>query len=165
MCIRDRLLARLDQVGNLLDELQDSFPTLRREEEALQRLADAGFRRGARLSLAVKGLVVDTPNLVAATRARQLSLQDLRQAADAVKDQSEAMARRLEAFREETQVLIRAFDATQGSTRELDLAAQQTGLLAVNAAILGQQGGGWRRTPGHWWPPAHPVRPDRCQRR
>ena len=137
-----QLLARLDQVGNLLDELQDSFPTLRREEEALQRLADAGFRRGARLSLAVKGLVVDTPNLVAATRARQLSLQDLRQAADAVKDESEAMARRLEAFREETQVLIRAFDATQGSTRELDLAAQQTGLLAVNAAILGQQGGG-----------------------
>ncbi len=137
-----QLLARLDQLGNLLEELQDSFPRLRREDDALKRLGDAGLRQGARLSLAVKGLVAHTPNLVADTRARQVSLQSLRQAADAVKDESEAMARRLEAFREETQVLIRAFDATQGSTRELDLAAQQTGLLAVNAAILGQQGGG-----------------------
>ena len=137
-----QLQARLDQLGCLLEELQDSFPMLRREEEALKRLGDAGLRQGARLALAVKGLMVNTPNLVADTRARQVSLQTLRQAADAVKDQSEAMARRLEAFREETQVLIRAFDATQGSTRELDLAAQQTGLLAVNAAILGQQGGG-----------------------
>ena len=136
-----QLQARLDQLGCLLEELQDSFPMLRREEEALKRLGDAGLRQGARLALAVKGLMVNTPNLVADTRARQVSLQTLRQAADAVKDQSEAMARRLEAFREETQVLIRAFDATQGSTRELDLAAQQTGLLAVNAAILGQQGG------------------------
>lgn len=137
-----QLQSRLDQLGNLLDELQDSFPTLRREEEALKRLGDAGLRQGARLALAVKGLVVHTPNLVADTRARQASLQSLRQAADAVKDEAEALARRLEGFREETQVLVRAFDTTQASTRDLDLAAQQTGLLAVNAAILGQQGSG-----------------------
>lgn len=136
-----QLQTRLEQLGNFLEELQDSFPMLRREEEALKQLADASLRQGARLALAVQGLVAHTPSLVTETRARQVSLQRLRQAADAVKDESEAMARRLEAFREETQVLTRAFDSTQGCTRELDLAAQQAGLLAVNAAILGQQGG------------------------
>ena len=136
-----QFLLRLEQLGNFLEELQDAFPRLRREEDALKRLGDTGLRQGARLALAVKGMVAHTPHLVADSRARLLGLQGLRQAADAVKDASEAMARRVGAFREETQLLSRAFDATRISTRDLDLAAQQTGLLAVNAAILGQQGG------------------------
>jgi methyl-accepting chemotaxis protein len=132
----------LEQFENLLEELQDTFPRLRREEDALGRLADAGLRQGARLSLAVKGLVAHTPRLVEETQARQEWLHRFRQSADGVRDQTQALARRIEAFREESQIRIRTFSGAQGSMKGLDHVAQQTGLLAVNAAILAQQGGG-----------------------
>lgn len=132
----------LDQFENLLEELQDSFPRLRREEDALGRLADASIRQGARLSLAVKGLVAHTPRLLEETKARTDQLQQFRKSADGVRDQAEALARRIDAFRDESQQRIRSFGGAQGSLRIIDQAAQQTGLLAVNAAILAQQGGG-----------------------
>ncbi len=138
----DQLRAGIDHFENLLEELQDSFPRLRREEDALGRLADAGLRQGARLALSVKGLVAHTPRLVDGTQARMEWLGQLRQSADDVRDQTEALARRIEGFREEAQGRIRSFGGAQGSLKELDHAAQQTGLLAVNAAILAQQGGG-----------------------
>ena len=43
----EQLQAGLDQFENHLEELQDTFPRLRREEDALRRLADAGLRQGA----------------------------------------------------------------------------------------------------------------------
>lgn len=132
----------LDQFENLLEELQDTFPRLRREEDALGQLADASIRQGARLSLAVKGLVAHTPRLLEETKARTDQLQQFRQSADGVRDQAEALARRIDAFRDESQQRIRSFGGAQGSLRIIDQAAQQTGLLAVNAAILAQQGGG-----------------------
>lgn len=138
----DQLRAGMDHFENLLEELQDSFPRLRREEDALGRLADAGLRQGARLALSVKGLVAHTPRLVDGTQTRMEWLGQLRQSADDVRDQTEALARRIEGFREEAQVRIRSFGGAQGSMTELDHVAQQTGLLAVNAAILAQQGGG-----------------------
>ncbi len=131
-----------EQFENLLEELRDSFPRLRREEESLGFLADAGLRQGARLGLVVKGLVAHTPKLVDETQARIEWLRQFRQAADGVRDQTEALARRLEGFREEAQARIRSFAGAQGSMKGLDHVAQQTGLLAVNAAILAQQGGG-----------------------
>jgi methyl-accepting chemotaxis protein len=137
-----QLRAGMDHFENLLEELQDSFPRLRREEDALGRLADAGLRQGARLALSVKGLVAHTPRLVDETQARMEWLGQLRQSADDVRDQTEALARRIEGFREEAQSRIRSFGGAQGSMKDLDHVAQQTGLLAVNAAILAQQGGG-----------------------
>lgn len=134
--------AGLDQFENLLEELQDTFPRLRREEDALGRVADASIRQGARLGLAVKGLVAHTPRLLEETKARTDQLQRFRQSADGVRDQVEALARRIDAFRDESQQRIRSFGGAQGSLRIIDQAAQQTGLLAVNAAILAQQGGG-----------------------
>ncbi len=134
--------AGLEQFENFLEELQDTFPRLRREEDALGRLADAGLRQGARLSLAVKGLVAHTPRLVEETQTRQEWLQRFRQSADGVRDQTEALARRIESFRVEAQNRLRSLGSAQGSLKGLDHLAQQTGLLAVNAAILAQQGGG-----------------------
>ena len=138
----ERLQAGLDQFENLLEELQDSFPRLRREEDALGRLADAGLRQGTRLSLTVKGLVAHTPRLMDETQSRTEWLRRLRQSADGVRDKTEALARRFEGFREETQSRIRSFGGAQGTLKELDHVAQQTGLLAVNAAIIAQQDGG-----------------------
>ncbi|MBK9795394.1 MAG: methyl-accepting chemotaxis protein [Holophagaceae bacterium] len=138
----DQLRSGLDQFENLLEELQDTFPWLRREEDALARLADAGLRQSARLSLSVKGLVAHTPRLIDNTQARTEGLRRLRESADGVRDQTEALARRLEGFRDEAQARIRSFGGAQGSLKELDHVAQQTGLLAVNAAILAQQDSG-----------------------
>jgi len=135
----EQLRAGLDQFENLLDELQDTFPRLRREEDALARLADAGLRQSARLALSVKGLVAHTPRLLEGTQARTEGLRRLRESADGVRDQTEALARRLERFRDEAQARIRSFGGAQGSLKDLDHVAQQTGLLAVNAAILAQQ--------------------------
>lgn len=134
--------AGLEQFENLAEELRDSFPRMRREEESLGRLADAGLRQSARLGLAVKGLVAHTPKLVDETRARIERLRQFRQAGVAVRDQSEALTRRLEGFRDEAQARIRSFAGAQGWMKGLDHVAQQTGLLAVNAAIIAQQGGG-----------------------
>ena len=134
--------AGLDQFETLLEKLQDTFPPLRREEDALGRLADASIRQGAHLNLAVKGLVAHTPRLMEATKARTDQLQRFRQAADGVRDQAEALARRIDAFRDESQQRIRSFGGAQGSLRVIDQAAQQMGLVAVNVAILAQQGGG-----------------------
>jgi methyl-accepting chemotaxis protein len=138
----ERLQAGLDQFENHLEELQDSFPRIRREEDALGRLADAGLRQASRLSLTVKGLVAHTPRLMDETQSRTEWLRRLRQSADGVHDKTEALARRFESFREEAQSRIRSFGGAQGSLKELDHVAQQTGLLAVNAAILSQQDGG-----------------------
>jgi len=132
----------LDHFENLLEELQDSFPRIRREEDALGRLADAGLRQGSRLSLAVKGLVSQTPRLVEETQSRVEWLRRFRHSADGVRDKTEALARRLESYRDESSARIRSFGGAQVSLKELDHVAQQTGLLAVNAAILAQQEGG-----------------------
>jgi len=133
---------RLGQVETLLGELQDTFPPLQTGEEALGRLADAGLRQGARLDLAAKGLVTHAPRLLEENRARAEQLQRFRASADGVRDQAEALARRIEAFRVESQRRILAFGGAQGALHVIDQAAQQTGLLAVNAAIIAQQGGG-----------------------
>lgn len=138
----EQVQAGLDLFADLLEELQSTFPRLRREEDALGRLADAGLRQGARLGLAVKGLVAHTPRLLEETRARTEQLRRFRQAADGVRDQAEALARRVEAFRDEAQHRVRAFGGAQGSLQTIDQVAQQTGLLAVNMAILAQQGTG-----------------------
>ena len=133
---------RLDQVEALLGELRDTFPRLQQEEDVLGRLADAGLRQGARLDLAAKGLVTHAPRLLEETRARADQLRRFRASADGVRDQAEALARRIEAFRVESQRRILAFGGAQGALHDIDQAAQQTGLLAVNAAIIAQQGGG-----------------------
>ncbi len=138
----EQVRAGLDQFENQLEELRDSFPRLRREEDSLGLLADAGLRQGARLGLVVKGLVAHTPKLVDETQLRMDWLRQFRQSADGVRDQAEALTHRLESFREEAQARIRSFAEAQGSMKGLDHGAQQTGLLAVNAAILAQQGGG-----------------------
>lgn len=137
-----RLRDDLEQFENLLEELHDSFPRIRREEDALGRLADAGLRQGSRLSLTVKSLVAHTPRLMDETQSRMEQLGRFRQSADGVRDKTEALARRLEGFREEAQSRIRSFGGAQTHLKELDHVAQQTSLLAVNAAILAQQDGG-----------------------
>ena len=138
----DQLQTGLDQFENHLEELQDTFPRLRREEDALRRLADAGLRQGARLNLAAKGLMDHASRLVGDAQARTEWLRRLRASADGVRDLTEALARRMEGFRDEAQARIRSFGGAQGSLADLDHVAQQTGLLAVNAAILAQQEAG-----------------------
>jgi|GEM_PF-484362 hypothetical protein len=135
----DQLRAGLEQFETHLEELQDTFPRLRREEDVLKRLADAGLRQGALMNLSVKGLVAHTTRLVEDAQARTEWLRKLRLSSDGVRDHTEALARRMEGFREEAQSRIRSFGGAQGSLMELDQVAQQIGLLAVNAAILAQQ--------------------------
>lgn len=138
----EQVKAGLEQFENLLEELQDTFPRLRREEDALGRLADAGLRQGARLSLSVKAIMAHTPRLVDETQARTEWLRRLRQSTDGVRDLIQALSRRLEGFRAEAQGRIRSFGGAVGVLKELDHVAQQAGLLAVNASILAQQEGG-----------------------
>ncbi len=137
-----QVCASLEHFEVHLEELRDTFPRLRREEDALGSLADTGLRQGAHLTLAMRGLVAHTPRLLEETQARQESFVRFRQAADGVRDQTEALSRRIETFREEAQQRIRAFSGAQANLKGLDQVAHQTGLLAVNAAILAQQGGG-----------------------
>ena len=134
--------ARLEQVGSLLKELRETFPRLQAEEAALGRLADSGLRQGARLDLAAQGLAAHTPRLLEGTKARSDQLRRFRTSADGVRDQAEALARRIEALRVESQRRIMGFGGAQGAILVIDQAAQQTGLLAVNAAIIAQQSGG-----------------------
>lgn len=138
----EQMQAGLEEFEDMLQELRDTFPRLRREEDALGRLADAGIRQSAGLGLSVKGLVAQAPRLLEEAKERGNQLRRFRQAADGLRDQTEALTRRMEAFRDESQVRIRSFGGAQGSLQVIDQAAQQTGLLAVNAAILAQQGGG-----------------------
>ncbi len=138
----DQVKAGLDQFENLLEELRDTFPRLLREGDALSRLANSGLRHGARLGMAVRGLVAHTPRLLEEAAARTDQFRQFRKAADELRDQAEALGRRLETFRTEALDRTRAFGGVQGSLRVVDDAAQQAGLLAVNAAILAQQGGG-----------------------
>lgn len=132
----------LERLEFLLEELQDTFPRLRREEDSMGRLADASHRQGARLGLAVMGLAAHTPRLLEETKARTDQFQRFRKSADGVRDDVEALARRIEAFRAESQNRAWSFGGAQGAIQAIDQAAQQTGLLAVNAAILAQQGSG-----------------------
>jgi methyl-accepting chemotaxis protein len=134
--------ARLVQVETLMKELQDTFPRLQQEEDALGRLSGAGVRQGARLDLAVKGLVAHTPRLLEETKVRAEQFRRFRTSADGLRDQAEALARRIEAFWAESQRRIQSFGGAQGAIHTIDQAAQQTRLLAVNAAIIAQQGGG-----------------------
>ncbi|WP_243384601.1 methyl-accepting chemotaxis protein [Geothrix alkalitolerans] len=136
---------RLEKVEGLMDDLKETFPRLREGEESLGRLADAGVRQGARLDLAVKGLATHTPRLVEETRIRAEQLRRFRTSADDLRDQAEALARRIEGFRVESQRRIDSFGGAQGAIHVIDQAAQQAGLLAVNTAILAQQGGGGPR--------------------
>jgi len=132
----------LDQFQNLVEELRDTFPRLLREGDALSRLANSGMRQGARLGMAVRGLVAHAPRLMEEAQTRTEQYRQFRKAADELRDQAEALGRRLEGFRSEALDRTRAFGGVQGSLKVIDQAAQQTGLLAVNAAILSQQGGG-----------------------
>ncbi len=133
---------RLVQVETLLKELQGTFPRLQEEEDALGRLADVGVRQGACLDLAVKGLAAHTPRLLEETKVRAEQLRRFRTSADDLRDQAGALVRRLEAFRLESQRRIQSFGDAQAAIHTIGQAAQQTRLLAVNAAILAQQGGG-----------------------
>ncbi|HEX9080935.1 MAG TPA: hypothetical protein VF768_01590, partial [Holophagaceae bacterium] len=138
----DQVKGGLEQFENLLEELRDTFPRLLREGDALARLANSGMRHGARLGMAVRGLVAHTPRLLEEAAARTEQFRQFRKASDELRDQAEALGRRLEMFRTEALDRTRAFGGVQGSLKVVDDAAQQAGLLAVNAAILAQQGGG-----------------------
>jgi hypothetical protein len=132
----------LDQFENLVEELRDTFPRLLREGDDLGRLANSGMRHGARLGMAVRGLVEHTPRLLEEAKTRRDQSRHFRKAASELRDQAEALGRRLESFHTDTLDRTRAFGGVQGSLRVIDEAAQQAGLLAVNAAILSQQGSG-----------------------
>ncbi|MDE3033281.1 MAG: hypothetical protein KGI56_06420, partial [Acidobacteriota bacterium] len=138
----EQVKAGLGQFENLLEELRDTFPRLLREGDALARLANSGMRHGARMGMAVRGLVAHTPRLLEEAAARTDQFRQFRKAADELRDQAEALGRRMESFRMEATERTRAFGGVQGSLQTVDHAAQQAGLLAVNAAILAQQGGG-----------------------
>ncbi len=138
----EQVKAGLGQFENLLEELRDTFPRLLREGDALARLANSGMRHGARMGMAVRGLVAHTPRLLEEAAARTDQFRQFRKAADELRDQAEALGRRMESFRTEAMERNRAFGGVQGSLQTVDHAAQQAGLLAVNAAILAQQGGG-----------------------
>ncbi|HEX9010636.1 MAG TPA: hypothetical protein VF804_09720 [Holophagaceae bacterium] len=132
----------LDQFENLVEELRDTFPRLLREGDDLGRLANSGMRHGARMGMAVRGLVEHTPRLLEEAKTRLDQFRHFRKAADELRDQAEALGRRLEGFRTDALDRTRAFGGVQGSLKIIDEAAQQAGLLAVNAAILSQQGSG-----------------------
>lgn len=128
----------LERLGELVDQVKDSVPRLRREAEQLTALAFAGGRRASRLWAAIQSMGGQAQRLMESSRYRNADLAALRALGDRLREEGEWMRRRMIQMRGRGDTHSEPLGRIEESVRAVDQVAQQTGLLAVNAAILAQ---------------------------
>lgn len=134
----------LERLGELVDQVKDSVPRLRREAEQLTALGFSAGRRASRLWAAIQGLGGHSQRLLESSRARTEGLTRLRELGDHLREEGEGLRRRLAQLRSREDARSAPLGRIEESLRAIDQVAQQTGLLAVNAAILAQDQRGSR---------------------
>lgn len=136
----DQLKEGIERQEELLQEVRDTLPRLRRESDALAQMADRGLRRAARLAVTIRGVASHGAQMQEGVQERAVQLLRLRELALDIRELGEGLQRRALALRTGQESLSDIEESLQG----IDHVAKQTGLLAVNAAILSQEGRGSR---------------------
>ncbi len=134
----------LERQEELVQIIRDTMPRLRREGEAMAQLADRAMRRAARLGSAMKGVASHGSQMLEGTQDRSQQLLRMRELALDLRELGEGLQRRARNLQHVEGETGGSLEGIQESLRGIDHVAKQTGLLAVNAAILSQEGRGSR---------------------
>ena len=136
----DQLKEGIERQEELLQQLRDTLPRMRREADALTQMADRALRRAARLDVTIRGVASHGAQMQEGVQDRAVQLLRLRELALDLRELGEGLQRRALALRTGQESL----SDIEESLQSIDHVAKQTGLLAVNAAILSQEGRGSR---------------------
>ena len=140
----DTLRLGLERQEELVQIIRDTLPRLRRESEAMSQLADRATRRAARLGSTVKGVTSHGSQMLEGVQERSVQLLRMRELTLDLRELGEGLQRRARHLKHEGSESEGSLEGIQESLRGIDHVAKQTGLLAVNAAILSQEGRGSR---------------------
>lgn len=136
----DQLKEGIERQEELLQQVRDTLPRMRREADVLTQMADRAVRRAARLDVTIRGVASHGAQMQEGVQERSLQLLRLRELALDLRELGEGLQRRALGLRTGQESLSDIEDSLQS----IDHVAKQTGLLAVNAAILSQEGRGSR---------------------
>lgn len=136
----DQLKEGIERQEELLQQVRDTLPRLRRESDAMAQMADRALRRAARLGVTIRGVASHGAQMQEGVQERAVQLLRLRELALDIRELGEGLQRRALGLRTGQESLSDIEESLQG----IDHVAKQTGLLAVNAAILSQEGRGSR---------------------
>jgi methyl-accepting chemotaxis protein len=134
----------MERLGELTDHIRDSVPRLRKEAEQLTALGFGAGRRSSRLWAAIQAMSGQAERLVNSSRSRRNGLAVLRGLGDRLHEEGDGLKRRLAQLRMKGESRALPLGRIEESLRAIDQVAHQTGLLAVNAAILAQEQRGSR---------------------
>ncbi len=134
----------MERLGELTDHVRDSVPRLRKEAEQLTALGFGAGRRSSRLWAAIQAMSGQAERLVNSSRSRRNGLAVLRGLGDRLHEEGDGLKRRLAQLRMKGEARALPLGRIEESLRAIDQVAHQTGLLAVNAAILAQEQRGSR---------------------
>lgn len=140
----DALRLGLERQEELVQIIRDTLPKLRRESDALSQLADRAMRRSVRLGSAVKGVASHGAQMLEGIQDRAVQLLRMRELAMDLRELGEGLQRRAKALQQVEGEAGASLQGIHESLQGIDHVAKQTGLLAVNAAILSQEGRGSR---------------------
>jgi methyl-accepting chemotaxis protein len=140
----DALRSGLERQEELVQIIRDTLPKLRRESDAMGQLADRAMRRSVRLGSAVKGVASHGAQMLEGIQDRALQLLRMRELAMDLRELGEGLQRRAKALQQVEGEAGASLQGIHESLQGIDHVAKQTGLLAVNAAILSQEGRGSR---------------------
>lgn len=140
----DALRLGLERQEELVQIVRDTLPKLRRESDAMGQLADRAMRRSVRLGSAVKGVASHGAQMLEGIQDRAVQLLRMRELAMDLRELGEGLQRRARALQQVEGEAGSSLQGIQESLQGIDHVAKQTGLLAVNAAILSQEGRGSR---------------------
>ncbi|HJW33757.1 MAG TPA: methyl-accepting chemotaxis protein [Holophagaceae bacterium] len=140
----DVLRLGLERQEELVQLIRDTLPRLRRESEGMGQLADRAMRRAARLGSTVKGVASHGSQMLESVQDRSVQLLRMRELALDLRELGEGLQRRARNLQHEENESGGSLEGIQDSLRGIDHVAKQTGLLAVNAAILSQESRGSR---------------------
>ncbi|HJV21271.1 MAG TPA: methyl-accepting chemotaxis protein [Holophagaceae bacterium] len=140
----DSLRMGLERQEELVQMIRDTLPRLRREGDTLAQLADRAMRRAARLGSAMKGVASHGSQMLEGIQERSVQLLRMRELAMDLRELGEGLQRRARNLQHEESETGESLQGIQDSLRGIDHVAKQTGLLAVNAAILSQESRGSR---------------------
>ena len=136
----DQLKEGIERQEELLQQVRDTLPRLRRESDALTQMADRALRRASRLGVTIRGVASHGAQMQEGVQERSVQLLRLRELALDIRELGDGLQRRAQALRTGHESLSDIEESLQG----IDHVAKQTGLLAVNAAILSQESRGSR---------------------
>ncbi len=140
----DALRSGLERQEELVQIIRDTLPKLRRESDAMAQLADRAMRRSVRLGSAVKGVASHGSQMLEGIQDRAVQLLRMRELAMDLRELGEGLQRRAKALQQVEGEAGASLQGIHESLQGIDHVAKQTGLLAVNAAILSQEGRGSR---------------------